>query len=106
MYIEIVYVHTGSVSVMSVFHIPHEKLLSIQRVSNPSTGNQRKSTPAQPIVVHIGMYVSSELMVQIKQKSVYGVEIPPPRSFLGGIEVVEVLCKFFVYIEVVEVLCK
>ena len=27
-------------------YIPHEKLLGIQRVSNPSTGNKRISTPA------------------------------------------------------------
>jgi len=33
---------------------------------------------------YIGKCVSSELMVQIKQKRVYGVENPPPRSFLGG----------------------
>jgi len=30
------------------------------------------------------VYVSSRLMVQIKQKRVHGVENPLPRSFLGG----------------------
>ena len=39
----------------------------------PSTGNQRISTPAHSIVV------------KIKHKGVSGVEIPPLRSFLGGI---------------------
>jgi len=63
----------------------HEKLLGIQRVSNPSTGNQRISTPAHSIVVHIGKYVSSELMIHIKQKGVYGVDNPPPTCFLGGV---------------------
>jgi len=43
---------------------------------------QQISTPAHSIMVHIGN-VSSELMVQIKQKGVYEVENPPP-SFLGG----------------------
>ena len=37
------------------------------------------------IVVQIGKYVSSESMVQLKQKGVYGVEIPPQRSFLDGL---------------------
>jgi len=31
------------------------------------------------------MHVSSELMIQIRQKGVYGVENPLPRSFLGGL---------------------
>jgi len=44
---------------------------------------QQISTPAHSIMVHIGN-VSSELMVQIKQKGVYEVETPPPTSFLGG----------------------
>ena len=43
---------------------------------------QQISTPAHSIMVQIGN-VSSELMVQIKQKGVYEVENPPP-SFLGG----------------------
>ena len=34
------------------------------------------------------MHVSSDLMVQIKQKGVYGVETPLPRRFLGGLVVV------------------
>ena len=62
---------------------PHEKLLGIQRVSNPSTGNQGISTPAHSMVVRIGKYVSSESMVQIEPKTVTGVENPHPRSFLG-----------------------
>ena len=65
--------------------IPHEKLLGIQWVSNPSTENQRISTPAHSNGYKSEMHVSSELMVQIKQKGVYGVETLLPRSFLGGI---------------------
>ena len=34
--------------------------------------------------VKIKVHVSSELLVQIKQKRVHGVENPLPRSFLGG----------------------
>jgi len=67
---------------MSVY--PHTKLLGIQRVSNPSTENQRISTPAHSNGYKWEMHVSSELMVQIKQKGIYGVENPLPRSFLGG----------------------
>jgi len=33
----------------------------------------------------LGKWFNSELMVQIKPKSVYGVENPHPRIFLGGI---------------------
>jgi len=62
----------------------HEKLLRIQRVSNPPTENQRISTPAHSNGWKWEIHVSSELMVQIKQKGVYGVENPLPRSFLGG----------------------
>jgi len=36
--------------------------------------------------VKIKMHVSSELMVQIKQKGVHRIETPLPRSFLGGSE--------------------
>jgi len=32
------------------------------------------------------MHVSSELMVQINQKGVYGVDNPLPRSFSGSID--------------------
>jgi len=64
----------------------HEQLLGIQRVSTPSTENQRMSTPAHSILVRIGLSVSSESMVHIKpQKGVYGVENPPSRRFLGGV---------------------
>jgi len=34
--------------------VPHEKLLGIQRVSNPSTGNEHASTPVHVLVVQIG----------------------------------------------------
>jgi len=53
-------------------------------VSNSSTVNQRISTPAHLLVVQIGKCVSSDFMVQIKQKGVYRVENSPPRSFVGG----------------------
>jgi len=62
--------------------IPHEKLLGIQRVSKPPTGNQRLSTPAQSNGRESECTLV-ELMVQTKQKRVYWVETPLPRSFLG-----------------------
>jgi len=52
--------------------------------TGPLDRYHRIPPPAHAIVVHIGKYVSSEFMVQIKQKGVYGVEVPPPRSFVGG----------------------
>jgi len=63
---------------------PHEKLLGIQRVSNPSIEIQRISTPAHLNEYKWEMHGSSELMVQIKQQGVYGVEKQRPRSFLGA----------------------
>ena len=72
---------------------PHEKLLAIQRVSNPSTENQRISTPAHTLVVHTAKYVRSEMLIQIKLEGVYGVENPPPRSFLGGISALHISAK-------------
>jgi len=65
--------------------VPHEKPLRIQQVSNPPTENQRISTPAHSNGWKWEIHVSSELMVQIKQKGVYGVENPLPRCFLGGL---------------------
>jgi len=44
--------------------------------------------------VKIKMHFSSELIVQIKQKKVYGVETPLPRSFLGGYRVPEHICRY------------
>ena len=42
----------------------------------------------------IGEYISSELMVRIKQNRVYGVETPLPRSFLGGVaQTLEIISK-------------
>ena len=41
-------------------YIPFEKRLGIQRESNPSTGNQRISTPALLWVVHFKKYASFE----------------------------------------------
>ena len=69
-----------------VFCNPHEMLLGIQRVSNPSTGNKRISTPAHCEWYKSEKHVSSEFMVYIKQKTGYGVETPLLRSFLGGQE--------------------
>ena len=43
------------------------------------------------------MHFSSELIVQIKQKGVYGVENPLPRSFLGGIDT-HIYMYIYVYI--------
>jgi len=44
----------------------------------------------------IGEYISSELMVRIKQNRVYGVETPLPRSFLGGVaQNLEIISKNF-----------
>jgi len=63
---------------------PHETLLGIQWASNPSTENQRKSTPAHSNGCKSETHVSLELMVQIKQKGVHGIETLLPRSFLGG----------------------
>ena len=81
--------HVNESCLTYALHIPHIwivlhwKFLGIQRVSNPSTENQRISTPAHSFVVRIGKYVSP-VMVQIKQKVVYGVGNPPKRIFLGG----------------------
>ena len=42
------------------------------------------------------MHVSSELIVQIKQKGVYGIETPLPRSFSGGLSLSDSLyCSCF-----------
>jgi len=78
--------HVNESCLTYALHIPHIwivlhwKFLGIQRVSNPSTENQRISTPAHSFVVRIGKYVSP-VMVQIKQKVVYGVGNPPKRIF-------------------------
>ena len=72
---------------------PHKNLLGIQRVLNPFSGNQRISTPAHSIVVHIDKYVNSELMVAIQQKTGTGVENPHTRSFLSGLEDSHTLTK-------------
>jgi len=64
---------------------PHKKLLGIQRVwrRDPSTGYQRISTLAHSLVYKL-KDVGSEWTIRIKQKGVYRVENPPPRSLLGG----------------------
>jgi len=61
-----------------------KSFLESQRVSNPSTENQWISTPAHSNGYEWEMHVSSELMVQIKQKGVYGSENPLPRSCWVG----------------------
>ena len=63
---------------------PHQRLLGIQQVLNTPIGNQRISTPANSILVQISKYVSSDLMIQIKEKGVYGVNTPPQKRFLDG----------------------
>jgi len=63
---------------------PHEKLLGIQWVSNPSAENKQISTPDHSNGCKWKMHVSSEPMVQIKTKGVHGVENPLPRIFFGG----------------------
>jgi len=67
---------------------PHEKVLGIHLVSNPSTGNQRISTLAYSMVAQIGKYISSDLMIQINQTGVYGVEIPPPSSLASWADII------------------
>ena len=52
--------------------MPHEKLPGIQRVSNPSTGNQRISTPAHSLWYTFEMDLSSDVVVQIAQMSGMG----------------------------------
>jgi len=62
---------------------PHEKLIGILLVSNPSTENL-DINPGSLNGYKWEMPFSSELIVQIKQKGVYRVQNPLPRSFLGG----------------------
>jgi hypothetical protein len=89
------YTFSKSRSIPLLYGTPHEKLLGIQRVSNPYTENQRISTPAHSNGYKWDMHVSAELRVQIKHKGVYGVENPLPRSFLGGFVVSWTFEKYF-----------
>ena len=51
-------------------------------------------------------HVSSELMVQMKQKGVHGVENPLPRSFLGGwvwrIDLTILLSNYYVLVYIIK----
>ena len=53
---------------------PHERLSVMQLVSNPSIGNQLTPTPAHSLWYKSKVCVSSELVVQIKQKGDTGVK--------------------------------
>jgi hypothetical protein len=68
-------------SFLFLFPRPHVNLLGVQRVSNPSTGNQCISTPAHSLWYKSKILFSAGLGVQINLKSVHGVEIPLSRSF-------------------------
>jgi len=48
--------------------------------------------------VKISMYFSRKLMVQIKQKGVYGVENSLPRSFMGGAGIIFVVLIYCYYL--------
>jgi len=61
----------------------HENLLGIQRASNPSTGDQRMSIPAHPLMAQIEK-IFSELKVQIKEKWKPGLK-PASKKLLGAL---------------------
>jgi len=49
---------------------------------NPIHNEPADIDPGSLKVVQISKYVPSELIIHIKPKGVYGVETPPPKSFL------------------------
>jgi len=67
-------------------------------MSNPSTGNQRISTPPHSVVIKIRKYVLSELMVQMKQTGVNGVETPPQKASWADIYVHAYIQDTYIYI--------
>ena len=64
--------------------MPHEKLVGVRRVSNPSTSIDPGSLKVSFLAL-IKMQVLFEIMVQIKQKRGIGVGNPSSRSILGGV---------------------
>ena len=62
----------------------HDNPPGHQRVSDPSTGNQRMSTPADSLWHKSKMLFGSVLMVQIKEMTGTGVVNPPTGSVWRG----------------------
>jgi len=92
-------------TICSIFKIKRFLLKAHNRTKSFLESSGCRTRPLKPADINpsslkwvkIRKKFSSELMVQIKQKSVYGVENPRPNSFLGGLKSHGTLTKLILY---------